>query len=176
MKIFIDTNVFYNDWFMRNANFKYLFHYISNDGHSLIISKLVIQEAENIRQRELSEALHDIKCSINKMQKLNANILSYDAEGLGVNDYDLTLLIQSRADNLEIIGYDDIPHSEVVIRALNNKKPFMEGEKGYRDTLIWLSLIDYIVKNNESEDVIFITQNKSDFFKPRLSISPIGVA
>ena len=33
MKVFLDTNVFYNDWYMRNANFKYLFHYLNNEGH-----------------------------------------------------------------------------------------------------------------------------------------------
>ncbi|EDM46807.1 PIN domain-containing protein [Marinobacter algicola] len=68
MKIFVDTNIFYNDWFMRNANFKYLFHFLNNEGHSLIVSDLVIQESENIRNRELLEALHEIKSGIKKAQ------------------------------------------------------------------------------------------------------------
>ncbi|MBF4443617.1 DUF4935 domain-containing protein, partial [Vibrio anguillarum] len=27
MKIFLDTNVFYNNWFANNPNFKLMFHY-----------------------------------------------------------------------------------------------------------------------------------------------------
>ncbi|MEW7849251.1 PIN domain-containing protein [Massilia aurea] len=52
MNIFLDTNVFYNDWFLNNANFRYLFHYLSNEDGNLLVSKLVCQEAENIRLRE----------------------------------------------------------------------------------------------------------------------------
>lgn len=165
MKIFVDTNIFYNDWFMRNANFKYLFHFLNNEGHSLVVSDLVIQESENIRNRELSEALHEIKSGIKKAQKLNSSKLDYNEDDLGVKSYDLLSMIKSRAENVEEIGYENISHSEVVSRALKNKKPFLDGEKGYRDTLIWLSFVDYLVNNNVNDDVVFITQNKSDFFK-----------
>ena len=167
MKIFVDTNIFYNDWFMRNANFKYLFHFLNNEGHSLIVSDLVIQESENIRNRELSEALHEINSGIKKAQKLNSSKLEYYEDDLGVKSYDLLSIIKSRAENVEEIGYENISHSEVVSRALKNKKPFLDGEKGYRDTLIWLSFIDYLVNKNINDDVVFITQNKSDFFRKK---------
>ena len=49
MKVFLDTNVFHNDWFMNNANFKSLFHFLNNEVHELILSKLVVQEVENNR-------------------------------------------------------------------------------------------------------------------------------
>ncbi|MBJ6750977.1 PIN domain-containing protein [Geomonas anaerohicana] len=165
MKVFLDTNIFYNDWFMKNANFRYLFHFLNNEGHSLLISKLVIEEAENIRNRELSESLLDIKKSINRINKLNYNDVYFAQESLGVEKFELLPMIRSRTENIEEIEYEGIPHSVVVGRALINKKPFIEGEKGYRDTLIWLSFMDYLAKNDIEEDVVFITQNKSDFFK-----------
>ena len=68
MQIFIDTNIFYNDWFIQNSNFKYLFNYINNDGHTLLLSKLVIQESENIRNREINEALSEINKNIKKLK------------------------------------------------------------------------------------------------------------
>ncbi len=58
MKISINTKVFFNNWLMHSANFKYLFHFLNNDEHSLIISEMVIQGVENIRERELSEVLN----------------------------------------------------------------------------------------------------------------------
>lgn len=165
MKIFLDTNIFYNDWFMKNANFKYLFNYINNEGHSLILSKLVIQESDNIRNRELEETLSEIKKNIKKAQKLNDSILKFDSTNLGIEDYDLKSLIKLKTDYIEEVNYNSISHDEVVQRALIKKKPFIEGEKGYRDTLIWLSLLKYLKENTIKEEVAFITHNTSDFFK-----------
>lgn len=165
MKVFLDTNVFYNDWFMKNANFKYLFHFLNNEGHDLILSQLVIEETENIRNRQLAESLAEIKRNIKKVQKLNPTQLSFDQEGIGIENYELSPLLHERIEYIKELNYDEILQSEVVKRALQNKKPFLEGEKGYRDTLIWLSFLNYLVKNDIDEEVVFITENKSDFFK-----------
>ena len=165
MKVFLDTNVFYNDWFMKNANFKYLFHFLNNEGHELIVSKLVIEETENIRKREVRESLSEIKKHLKKVQKLNPEKLSFDLTTIGIKDYELLHLLKGRVENIKEIGYENITHSEVVKRAFLNKKPFMNGEKGYRDTLIWLSCLDHIIEDKINEDIVFITKNKSDFFK-----------
>lgn len=166
MKVFLDTNVFYNDWYMKNANFKYLFHYLNNEGHELILSKLVIQETENIRRRDIDSCLSEIKKNIKKAQKLNSSKVNFDENNLGIEEYKLLPLLKSKVDCINVFDYENIPHHEVVDRALTNKKPFLEGDKGYRDTLIWISLLNYIVENHiTDEEVIFITENKSDFFK-----------
>ena len=165
MKIFLDTNIFYNDWFMKNANFKYLFNYINNDGHSLVLSKLVVQESENIRNREIKEAVNEINKNIKKAQKLNSKILNFDSEKIGIESYNLIDLIKLKTDYIEIVDYESVSHNEVVERALINKKPFIEGEKGYRDTLIWLSFLEYLKNKEITEEIAFISQNSSDFFK-----------
>jgi hypothetical protein len=141
MKIFLDTNVFYNDRFMRNANFKYLFHFLNNEEHELILSKLVIRETEKIRERQVIDCLSEIKRSIKAAQKLNASKLQFDVDNLGITEYDLIDLLNQKVESLHIFDYENIKQSEVVKRALVNKKPFVEGEKGYRDTLIWLSFL-----------------------------------
>lgn len=166
MKVFLDTNVFYNDWFMNNANFKYLFHFLNNEGYELILSKLVVQEVENIRRRDVAGCLAEIKKQMRKVQKLNQNKILYEEDGLGVEEYELLPLIKNRVECVEVFDYEDISHGDVVERALTNKKPFLEGEKGYRDTLIWISFLNHISEiKTDSDDIIFITENKSDFFK-----------
>lgn len=165
MKIFLDTNVFYNDWFMNNANFKYLFHFLNNEGHELILSKLVIQEVENIRRRDIDSCLTEINKQVKKAQKLNGQKLVYSEKDLGIGVYELLPLIKEKVDIVKVFDYEEVSHSEVVNRALRNKKPFLEGEKGYRDTLIWLSFLKYIEHTKQdNDDIVFITANKSDFF------------
>jgi hypothetical protein len=78
--------------------------------------------------------------------------------------YSIESLLKNSVEWLQIIDYNDVPQDEVVKRALNNIKPFQEEEKGYRDTLIWLSLLDYIKRNEIKEDIIFISSNKNDFY------------
>jgi len=167
MKVFLDTNIFYNNWFLTNANLQYLFHFLNNEGCELLLSKLVIEETENIRNRELSLSLAEIQKNVRKAQKLNLQKLNYDPKELGIDNYDFRSLLKEKVELIQELDYDCLSHSEIVKRALNDKKPFIRGEKGYRDTLIWLSFLDYLVRENISEEVVFITENKSDFFKMR---------
>lgn len=80
-------------------------------------------------------------------------------------------LIKSKTDLVEEIGYNNILHTEVVSRALINKKPFLESEKGYRYTLIWLSLLEFLSSNPSSEEVAFITSNKNDLKKIKENVA-----
>lgn len=166
MKIFIDTNVFWGDWFARNANLRYLFHFINNDNNELLISRLVIQEVENIRRREIAPAFNKAKKAISELERLHGSTLLVLPNDTSLSQYGFLAVLQDKVENLTIIEYEHIPQSIVVERALVCKRPFLEGEKGYRDTLIWLSLLDHIKKNDVTEEIAFITENSTDFFDP----------
>ena len=164
MKIFLDTNVFYNNWFIKNPNFKLMFRYLNNEKEDLLLSNLVIQEVENIRNRELDEATAEIDRQIKKVSKLNSGTLNYDKSLLNIKEYKLYDLVSEHVEYIDRIGYEKVPHCELVERAFISKKPFSGQEKGYRDALIWLSFVDYLVENKIEGKVAFITNNKSDFF------------
>ena len=167
MKFFIDTNVFYNNWFLENANFKYFLHFINNNYHELIVSKVVVAEVENIRNRELNQAISEITKMSKKVKSLTSLTDLNLASQIKTNDYDLISILNSKVDNLTIIDCDSVTHFEVIQRSMKLIKPFTENEKGYRDTLIWLSFLEHLIKNDIQQDIIFITENKSDFFKPK---------
>lgn len=169
MKIFLDTNIFYNDWFIKNANFKYLFHFINNEDYELIISELVIQEVENKRNQEFNNNINDLEKSIKNINKLNLINIEHMTDEISSESYNLLSLLKEKCDNINLVNYENISQKEVVLRALMDKKPFQKGEKGYRDTLIWLSFLEYLKLNTVREDVIFITANKSDFFRSKSS-------
>ncbi|HHF3108932.1 TPA: PIN domain-containing protein [Vibrio alginolyticus] len=175
MNVFLDTNAFYNNWFVDNANFNLLFNYLNNERLSLILSELVVQEVNNIQGRESREAILDIEVAKKKLYKLNRYESFARNDDIDIPHYDIFSILGDKVDFLKKIDYEKIPHSEVVNRALNIKKPFTEGEKGYRDTLIWLSFIKFLKITNVKGDVAFITNNKSDFFEgkgEKLSLHP----
>lgn len=165
MKVFLDTNVFYKNWFATNANSKLLFYYLNNLEYELLLSNIVIQEANNIRQREVNEVMSELAKTIKKGSQLSQKSLVLDIENLGFQNYDLASVLKERVDWVETIEYDNVPHSIIVQRAISSIKPFTSEEKGYRDTLIWLSFLDYLSSRNIEGDVAFITNNKHDFFQ-----------
>ena len=167
MKVFLDTNVFYRNWFAGNANFKLLFYFLNNLEYELLLSDLVVQEANNIRQREVREVNSELAKILKKGNQLNRVNLNLDMDSLGFQSYDLAEVLKDRVEWLSRIKYDSIPHSVVVRRAIDSVKPFTSEEKGYRDTLIWLSFLDYLSFSGIEGDVAFITNNKSDFYQTK---------
>lgn len=149
---------------MSNANFKLLFYFLNNEKHDLLLSDLVVQETNNIRERELAEVKSELSKAIKKGTQLNSENLKFIIDDLGFLSYDLAEVLKDKIDRINSIEYDSIPQSKVVERALKLIKPFSDKEKGYRDTLIWLSFLNYLSSNNIEGDVAFVTNNKTDFF------------
>ena len=165
MKVFLDTNVFYQNWFADNAHFNLLFYFLNNEKHDLLLSDLVVEETNNIRERELKEVKSELERLIKKGNKLNSKDLKFNIDELGIQTYDLNEVLIYKVDWIENISYDSISQSKVVKRAIKLVKPFTSQEKGYRDTLIWLSFLSYLKDKDIEGDVAFITNNKHDFFE-----------
>lgn len=163
--IFLDTNIFYNNWFLKNANFNLLFNFIENTDSILLISELVCEEVENIHQRECQSIINTLTQEKNKLEKLVKNSIDLNFEALIPKEYNFKSLLEDKCSNIKYIPYDPIEQNIVVKRALKNIRPFQDEEKGYRDTLIWLSLLYYLSAHNiQTGDIYFITNNKDDFF------------
>lgn len=166
--IFLDTNIFYNQWYLTSADFRLLFNYIENTDSVLLLSELVCEEVENIRNRDLESIVEILKHEVKKAKKLNNSVLfDYNFDELNEDKYDFRNLVQEKVTSVEFISYENIKQNEVVRRALKKIKPFQEEEKGYRDTLIWLSFLTYLSSKEIENEVIFITNNKSDFYNKK---------
>jgi len=167
VKVFLDTNIFCKNWFVNNANFSLLFYFLNNEKHNLLLSDLVVQETNNVRERELNEIKSELEKLIKKGNKLNPRDLKFNMADLGIQKYDLNEVLKYKVDWVDNVKYDDIPQGKVVERALKQIKPFTGQEKGYRDTLIWLSFLNYLKGKDVEGDVAFITNNKHDFFESK---------
>lgn len=167
MKLFLDTNIFYGDWHLRSANFKYLFHFINNKGHELLLSRVVLQEVENIQSRDLKSALSDARKHLSAADRLNGRPMLVSEPVYDLAEYSLHKLLQLKTENVTLVDYESVPQSVVVARAIAKQKPFQENEKGYRDTIIWLSLLYHLRAEKYPDNVAFITANKADFFDPK---------
>lgn len=165
MYIFLDSNILYDNWQLRNVNFTVLFNFIVNEDAKLLLSELVVQETENNRRKKIESSLGILRRELKAIGRYNSVEPPYDLSKLE-EPYDLKKLLSSKlhSSHIEYFGYDEIPQSVVVKRALTHLRPFREEEKGYRDTLIWLSFLKYLADHQIKDDVFFINANSNDFY------------
>jgi len=167
MHVYLDSNIFHNNWHLDAAPFRPLARYLNNEGHTLLLSRLVIEEVENLYRRALDAAyqkMSDGSKDFGRLTHADALVLP---DRPGHPSYDLHSLVSDQFDQVVVVEYDALPQSVVTARALKSRRPFRENEKGYRDTLIWLSLLEHLKKKNYGDHVAFITNNASDFFAPK---------
>lgn len=173
MHVFLDTNVFFNNWHLTNLNFKLLFHFLANESCNLLLSEVVVKEVNNKRDQQAIELLNELKTIAKKLNYLNSNTTQLPKNFTEIQPYDFRDVIGCMVEDIEDIPFDSIKHSEVVDRALQTIKPFATGEKGYRDTLIWLSFLEFLKVNsyNSNDKIAFVTENSNDFFQTKNKVT-----
>jgi len=163
MHILFDTNIFYRNWHPKSAQFDLFFNYIENTRSALLVSDLVCEEVDNLRKRELDATIEELNAALKKANKYNSSITKFDFDKLR-EDYSFKSILVSRTHNIEFIHYGNVRQEVVVRRALEKVRPFQDEEKGYRDTLIWLSFLSYLKEKNIQGEVIFLSSNSTDFY------------
>lgn len=170
MIVFIDTNIFYNNWYLNNANFKYLFNYLENTGSKLFLSEIVCSEVDNKFNIELDSLKKHFSDGLKKSKSILNEVPNYNLNKLDV-DYSIKKVLSELQNDfkIEYVSYENIDNSKIVERAIKRIKPFQDQDKGYRDTLIWLSLLDYLKTENIDNEISFINNNSKDFLNKEKS-------
>lgn len=168
-KIITDTNVVWLDTepldIILNSNLKDLSDFVNenklNDKVTICISEVVMAERITQRAEEISKITSSIDSSIEKLKVFNVKKTSVHKRPyrrlLGQR-----LTKEIKALNLEVIPFPKVNHSQILNRALLRTKPFGNRDKGYKDTLIWHSILDEIRKDKDC-NIILCTKNVEDF-------------
>lgn len=167
MKIFIDTNIFFNNWMLKSAHFQLLSNYIKNTDSSLLISDVVIKETENKYKEELEKIKKEMNSLSIKIGRFTESFFTIDMIGLPTETYNFSSILQNYFPHFIEISCENINNKRLVQKAILTKRPFRDNEKGFRDAVIWHSLLKYISDMSLKEDIILITNNSSDFFEKK---------
>ena len=163
MKVFLDTNILVSDFSFSNPQIQTLLNELEVTGHSLFISRLVYEELVNKyeeiyeKQKRQSGKLH--------FQKIGIFPSSFDlpesTEAKEIFDQHVQTVLLTKA---ELVDYPNVGHKELVERALRREKPFRESDTGgYRDTLLWYSIVETLSAEENSDPVALVTKNIKDF-------------
>ncbi len=165
MDIILDTNILRNDLFFKSKDFEVLKDYLKKTDSHFILPKIILQEIQGIYKRTIEENVQNFDKSrkslntiLNK-QLIGETSLNIDKE---VEDYIKFIYQKLELKERNIVPYKNEYLPEIIERAIQRKKPFKDEDKGFRDAIIWLSIIDYCKKCHEKQ-VIFISNNPKDF-------------
>lgn len=161
MLIFLDTNILYKDFHMKNNNFEL----IQKLG-TIVLGEIIIDETCKKYRECLEEEYKELKTRERKISGLLNEpficpVIDIESE---VNKYRDFLEMYSIYSGMTCAEeYPTISHKKVVERALKGKKPFKpDGKNGYRDYIVWLTCLG-LVKTYTCEEIHFITDNVTDF-------------
>ena len=179
MKIFLDSNIIIADYNLSSPYFQVLESFLRRTNSSLFVPLIVLEEVKSKYREDLLQASRKFWDALKRLYYLEWSLQSERSK------WPSEFEIPSPADNplldverkvegyfnylesrLKLIDaqrpdYPTVPHARVAERAITRRKPFSEAGKGYKDTIIWETILAEAA--SDSEEIVFITNNTKDF-------------
>jgi hypothetical protein len=167
MRVVFDTTVFCADFQMRGNAFRIFLGGYHRAGIRLCIPDIVRDEAVN-KYREECVSLADRAMQLVRDgerligARINHGFPTKQTVDSLKSEYSIQLTSLGLRDSCGFLPYPDISHRDLVSRALARRRPFREKGVGYRDALVWLSVLRLLAE--DSEPLAFVTANTNDFW------------
>jgi hypothetical protein len=170
MRVVLDSSVITErDWHLASAAASALLSAARRAQLQLVVPEVVVREVSTkLRERE-RDTLRKVNDSRAALRKLQA---SFSQDARSADDYHLVgdkieadLRRRLEIAHVEITPLPEVSHSDLVDRALARRRPFdKQGRKGYRDALIWQTVLDGA---NANTVTVFGANNPEDFADER---------
>lgn len=142
-------------------------------GIDVMVPAVVVDEFVNQYKEEAEKIPAEIEKLSKKIRLVDPdrkipNIIDNNEIDVLTKNYRSILETRLKELNIKIIPYPVISHQQVVARDLQRRRPFQNSGKGYRDTLIWESVLSQAKPSDKfftDPQIIFINKNTKDFFE-----------
>jgi PIN domain len=167
--VVIDTTVVRADMRLASAAWNQALALSRRGALQLHIPRVVLLEAVRHYERQTASAEKEVRTAWSTLARFGVDLDSeYQAEALkklaeAAADYETMVATKLGAVNAGILPLPQVSHEELVARDLSSRKPFSTTGKGYRDALIWASIVELCRGLTEADTLIFVTDNKTDF-------------
>lgn len=161
--IYIDTNIFMNESFFRSAQAQAFLKACSIIQVSVVIPDIVIDEVLGNFPKTLKakvKALQVAQKELGRLIEIAPQEISASEE---VDAYQDWLLELFEEKGVVILPYPEVKLKTMVQKSYENEKPFKETGEGYKDFLVWETVIKHIEGKSTTSPNYFLTNNTRDF-------------
>ena len=178
--VILDTNLLYKNKknevknyreFELSSNFDSIVNFLEtndlSDKYKVWVPEIVFMELEKQRKEKYKVSIDNIKKEFEKIKnfkdvELKLPKIRYEKE---IKQYIINYIKNYKINVLKI-ARDGQVFSKILGRCVNKEKPFSgESDKGFKDVVLWESIIEYAENNANNEKFILITNNSKDFIK-----------
>lgn len=145
--IIIDTNVVHLDYMLNKSRIMALCSTCDSLDHVVFMPDVVIDELVKQYREEIQGYTEQYNSALHQLTRRNAPVANNPLDPVVLTSkYEDSLRARIAQLRIKIISYPQTAHKEMVARELNKKKPFKDSKKGYRDSLIWDSIIEHCLR------------------------------
>lgn len=160
--LILDATELRKDWLCTGLKFQLLRHMIQQTLIRVYVPASVFEELIAHHGRAVEEA----RKKLDSVMK-DRRILGLGPLGVDDTELDYRAYLTGRFDEvlgITVMDWPDVPHRELVARAVNRTPPFDQKGSGYRDSLVWADAVELAESGHDvalaSEDRIFAGQDE----------------
>lgn len=163
MRVFLDSNIVIKENFFRSSFATLFLRATQFLGIRIVIPKIVMDEVEGnypLRLIEKNKQFDKLRREINNLTEKHIGGLSVEHEAKRHKRWMRKL---KKIKNVEILPYPRVSLRRVVRASYELRKPFKDNGEGYKDYIVWESIVSHINGLDEDGELHFVTENVKDF-------------
>lgn len=168
MRVVLDSNIIKKstNYSMDSAQFEAVLGSSGNLELSFLIPEVVVDEVVDLYARELRGLFDQYSQATERLQRLSGrNLVTAESDGrteLEILSYRTNLPLKLSRPPYRILRYPSIPHRDAAAADIAKRRPF-NPKGGYRDYLIWQSILEEVARDPAGDPVYLISGNTNDF-------------
>ena len=164
-----DANVLFSDPLMERPLMRTILAAENTADLRFLLPAVVVDELRH----HLEEKLNDPAGKAEKLQREISDLmgLSPKVVGFQLAEEDKQAILDRFNRRVEqfsregrILDYPDVPLKELAFRSIQSKRPFLKRDRGFRDTLIWLSLRQHLTNAPDPPAAVILVTDDGGFY------------
>jgi hypothetical protein len=166
MLIVLDTNIIRQDWRLQSEAFNRMLDFSVKTCTPVVLPEIVMMEIGRLYEAEVKKSFSNFESAFGELQRLTRGNSIHRLSNPDFTSIRLEYQIYLRKE-LHRFHLIEIPSKadglpDVLLRWREGIKPFKAGKDSFRDSVIWLSVLD-LAKHDRRDTVCFISGNIHDF-------------
>ena len=162
MHIVLDANVIISGNYWTSRRIQELVSAAGVLGYQIHVPHVALDETIGKYSRDVADGIRSLKSALDQLSRLLRRELELPSRELDPqeisNAFRNSLIDQFSASNVNLLNYPTISHEQMVERATSRIRPFDEHGSGYRDTLVWFTVLE--LATQVEGQIILVTEGQ----------------